>query len=243
VTLPANRVTLQTYSPYIAFDGIVIQYLLDGELQGQSNTIPYRHNLNLSANPDGRHTLTVKVLHNGKEIETVNYNLAKTGNNVVVSASQIAPPPTPAPAPGTLTVNPTDSTVFVNGTATAFEAYHIDGSNYFKLRDLASAVSGSNKQFEIGYDNATGAITMTSGQPYTPVGGEMTRGDGTAKQAALNNNINIAKDGTKVEVMAYLVDGNNFIKLRDVMRLFDIGVTWDGTTGTIGIDTSIPYTD
>ena len=32
---------------------------------------------------------------------------------------------------------PTTSTVLVNGKETVFEAYCIDGYNYFKLRDLA----------------------------------------------------------------------------------------------------------
>ena len=152
---------------------------------------------------------------------------------------------TPAPPQVTsgLTVQPTASTVLVNGQAMAFEAYLINGSNYFKLRDLAMAVSGTNKQFNVGFNSAAGAITLTSNQAYEPVGGEMAAGDGRAKTATLNSGINIAKDGAAVQITAYLIDGNNFVMLRDVMRLFDIGVTYDGATRTIGIDTSIGYTD
>ena len=163
----------------------------------------------------------------------------------LLSDTSVTPPttPPPAPQPETLTVNPTPSTVYVNGEATAFEAYLIGGNNYFKLRDLATAVNGSDKQFEIGYDDATRAITMTSGQPYTSVGGEMTQGDGTAKNATLNSNINIAKDGSSVEITAYLIGGNNFIKLRDVMKLFDIFVGYDNETRAITVDTSLSYVD
>ena len=150
--------------------------------------------------------------------------------------------PTPAPTP-TITVNPTPSTVYVNGVVTAFEAYNIEGNNYFKLRDLAYALNGTNKQFSVGYDNATRAITLTSGQPYTEDGGEMAQGDGSAKSATLNTTINISKDGVPVEITAYLIDGNNFMRLRDVMELLDVGVGYDNTTRNITIDTSLPYTE
>ena len=154
-----------------------------------------------------------------------------------------AAPATPAPQPETLTVNPTPSTVYVNGEAAAFEAYLIGENNYFKLRDLAFALNSSNKQFEIGYDNATAAITITSGQPYTPVGGEMRAGDGSSKSATLNATINISKDGVPVEITAYMIDGNNFMRLRDVMRLLDVYVGYDNATRAITLDTSRGYVE
>ena len=146
-------------------------------------------------------------------------------------------------APSSLTVNPTQSTIFVNGVATQFEAYLIDGYNYFKLRDLALSVRGTEKQFEVGWNNTTRAITLTSGEPYTPTGQEMIKGNGIAKTATLNSNIIISKDNAPVKITAYLINGNNFVKLRDVMRLFDIGVTYNTVTRDIGINTAIRYLD
>jgi hypothetical protein len=35
----------------------------------------------------------------------------------------------------------------------------------------------------------------------------------------------------------------NYFKLRDVGRVFDFGVAWDGAQNTIAIDTSESYTD
>ena len=151
---------------------------------------------------------------------------------------------TPPPAPPTpLNVQPTQSTVFVNGAATAFEAYNIGGNNYFKLRDLAYALNGTNKQFAIGYEVSTRAITLSGSRPYVPEGNEMARGDGSAKTAVPNKDILISKDGAPVEITAYLIGGNNFVRLRDVMKLFNVGVTYDQATRNIGIDTSIAYTD
>jgi hypothetical protein len=51
----------------------------------------------------------------------------------------------------------------VNGQSVAFNAYNIDGNNYFKLRDLAYALNGTEKQFEVGWDGAANAISLTSG--------------------------------------------------------------------------------
>jgi hypothetical protein len=142
-----------------------------------------------------------------------------------------------------LIVNPTPSTVYINGNATQFEAYLINGNNYFKLRDLSYAISNTEKHFDVIWDNTTKKITLISGQAYTPIGQEMAKGNGSAKKATLNSNINIFQDNTPVRLSAYLIDGNNFVKLRDVMRLFNIGVTYDKATRDIRIDTTIPYVD
>ena len=132
--------------------------------------------------------------------------------------------------------------MFINGTTVKFEAYYIGGSNYFKLRDLALALKWTEKQFNVGYDETTKAITLTSGVAYEMIGGEMSAGDGLAKPAVLNESINISKDGAPVTVTAYLIGGNNFVKLRDVMEMFDIYVGYDPATRDITIDTSEPYT-
>ena len=142
-----------------------------------------------------------------------------------------------------ITVSPTPSTVFVNDTATEFEAYLIDGYNFFKLRDLAYVLNGTLKQFAVGWNDETQAITLTSGRQYFPTGDEIMPGDGTAKTARRNAAINISKDGEPVTITAYLIEGYNFMRLRDVLRLFDVGVIWDETANAVRIDTGIGYSD
>lgn len=142
----------------------------------------------------------------------------------------------------TSNATPTASKVLVNGTSTAFDAYKIGDSNYFKLRDIANVVSGTDKNFEVDWDGDKNAINLLSDKAYTVVGGEMATGDGSAKNADLSTS-SIYVDGEKVSLMAYTINGNNYFKLRDVCKVFDIGVTWDNATSTIGIDTSIGYTE
>jgi len=137
-----------------------------------------------------------------------------------------------------LTATPTASTVLVNGKNVSFDAYSIAGNNYFKLRDLAKVVSGTSKQFAVGYDNATNAITLTSGKAYTAVGGELSKGDGKAKTATATKS-KIYVNGKETSLTAYNIGGNNYFKLRGIAEVFGIGVGWDGVTNTITVDTTI----
>jgi hypothetical protein len=40
----------------------------------------------------------------------------------------------------------------------------------------------------------------------------------------------------------YNIDGNNYMKLREIASRINFGVTWDGANNTIAIDTSVGYT-
>ena len=142
---------------------------------------------------------------------------------------------------GSVSATPTSSTVLVNGKNTAFDAYNINGSNYFKLRDLAYVLNGTEKQFEVGWDNAAKAISLTSGAAYTPAGGEMT-GKGSGTQTAPPSSAKIIVDGKEVSLTAYNIGGNNYFKLRDIGETFNFGIGWDNTSKTITIDTSTGYT-
>ena len=147
-----------------------------------------------------------------------------------------------ATTPATATAVPTTSTVTVNGTKTGFTAYNINGNNYFKLRDIAKVVSGSEKQFEVAWDGTKNAINLVSGKAYTAVGGELALPSSTDNQTASMTSSTIYKDGKTVALTAYNINGNNYFKLRDLGSTFNFGVTWDGTTNTVAIVTSAGYT-
>lgn len=48
----------------------------------------------------------------------------------------------------TITAKPTSSTVLINGKSFSFEAYNINGSNYFKLRDIAKALNDTENSLK-----------------------------------------------------------------------------------------------
>jgi len=105
---------------------------------------------------------------------------------------------------------------------------------------LAYILNGTEKQFEVGYDEQTKAITLTSGKAYTTAGGEMlpkTAGNKTG----IPTPSKIYLDGKEVKLTAYNIEGNNYFKLRDIGQALDFGVDWDSANNTIVIDTSKGY--
>src|SRR5665648_1033894 len=149
--------------------------------------------------------------------------------------------PTVVAAPTSANATPTSSIVTVNDKAVAFDAYNINGNNYFKLRDLAYTLSGTGKQFAVGWDSANNSISLTSGNNYTSVGGEMT-GKGSGSQTATLTSSRIYLNGNEVSFTIYNIGGNNYFKLRDIGKTFDFDVSWDGANNRILINTSESYT-
>ena len=146
-----------------------------------------------------------------------------------------------AVVPVSETAKPTSSTVLVNGENVSFDAYNINGNNYFKLRDLAYTLSETEKQFEVYWCGECNAIILTSNKPYTADGGEMMS-KGAGEKTATPTNSQIIMDGKEVQFTSYNIEGNNYFKLRDIGAAFDFGVNWHGESNTIYVDTTISYT-
>jgi Uncharacterized protein involved in cytokinesis, contains TGc (transglutaminase/protease-like) domain len=174
--------------------------------------------------------------HNYEKYDDI--KIVNAAKSLALALYSTAPVTPPAP---TLTANATASSVLVDGKSVSFDAYNIEGNNYFKLRDLAFVLSGSQKQFEVTWDAANNAIGLISGAPYTPAGGEMAA-KGTGAKAAAPSASAIYLDGKAVILTAYTIEGNNYFKLRDLGAAFDFEVDWDGARNTIVIDTSLGYT-
>ncbi|MCR4963644.1 MAG: cadherin-like beta sandwich domain-containing protein [Firmicutes bacterium] len=125
----------------------------------------------------------------------------------------------------------------VNGGASqALAAYNIDGYNYLKLRDVAKLLSGTTKQFNVGYDAATRLVTMTTGVPYVSVGGELQIP--TAYKAAKVSPQIIRMNGQNVYPMAYNIDGYNYFLMRDLALLLDCDIQYDANTATVNLNTN-----
>lgn len=142
----------------------------------------------------------------------------------------------------TVSAAQTVSPVIIDGQLIGFDAYNINGNNFFKLRDLAIVLSGSAKQFQVSWDGANNAIVLTSNTPYTAVGGELEyKGEGATK-TAVETDSKILLDGKEIYLTAYNIEGNNYFKLRDIGELFDFEVDWDGVNNRIIVDTGKSYT-
>ena len=130
---------------------------------------------------------------------------------------------------------PTDAAVIINGGFMGFEAYEIDGYNYFKLRDIAFAINGTDKNFEVVWDESTNSVRLISKTAYTPVGGEMQKKTPDTISVSPTNSA-VYHDGYLQNLSAYLINGNNYFKLRDILAVFDIDVSWDSFSKLIYFD-------
>lgn len=141
---------------------------------------------------------------------------------------------------GAVDAKPTSHSVYVDGKQVNCAAYAINGNNHFKLRDLAAMVNGTEKQFEVTWNENQKAISLLSNKPYTIVGGEMGAVPAGAKDAKVTSSV-IYKDGKKENYAAYNINDNNYFKLRDIAEAFNIGIKWDATTQRVDVLTNVGY--
>ena len=144
-------------------------------------------------------------------------------------------------SPAPVLALPSQAAVTVNGSPLSLGVYNIGGSNYFKLRDLAAALNGTNKQYNVGWDNMTRQVSIEQGKPYQPVAGELSRPLGSIPTLGRQPKDALSLDGRTVDTQKYNIGGNNYFKLRDLAELLDFQVLWDNSSRTIRIDTTKPY--
>lgn len=146
-------------------------------------------------------------------------------------------------AAGINVFSPDATVVVIDDEINYYMPYNIDGNNYFKLRDIAYALSGSSKQFEVVWDETSSSIQLIENQPYTPVGGEnkMQSALFMEQHIAVPTEANIYLNGEKLDIAAYSIQGNNYFKLRDLGEALNFSVEWNERTKRIEIETAFDY--
>ena len=140
------------------------------------------------------------------------------------------------------TATPSTHKVYVDGEKANVAAYEINGNNFFKLRDIAAILNGTDAQFEVTWNGAENRIDLTDDKAYTTVGGELeTIPAGT--QTANLSTAWVYQDGRPASLTGFEINGNNNYKLRDVADAFDFNVTWDGENQRVDIITTESYDD
>lgn len=145
--------------------------------------------------------------------------------------------PAQAFAAAAISAAPTDASFVLNGTKVVLEAYNINNNNYVKLRDVAKVLNGGSKQFEVTWDGAKQAVNILSNHAYTPVGGELALSASSSMKASVLSNAKVYINGKEAHLTAYLIDGNNYFKLRDIGNAIDFDVAYDEMAKAIIINT------
>ena len=141
-------------------------------------------------------------------------------------------------APSTPTTPPAIDAVLspqkltVNGSSLSCEKYNINGSNYFKLRDLAYALSGTGSQFGVGFDEASSTVSITTGAVYTPTGTELMAGVDNSAAAQPSSQSILIDGAAHSELTVYNIGGSNFFQLRELGSVLGFEVGYDVSTNT-----------
>jgi len=139
----------------------------------------------------------------------------------------------------TLSITHAQQNVMVNGKMVATDTYNINnGNNYLKLRDLAMLLNDTDAQFAVRYNARNGTISLTTGKPYTPVGGELTVGKDLAA-SCVRNTSDITINGDVVNLKAYTFGGYNFFRLRDLNGLLGFTVDYLPEENAISIQSPL----
>ena len=135
---------------------------------------------------------------------------------------------------GAYVVQLSDQALTVNGRPIECEKYNIDGANYFKLRDIAYLLNGTEYQFLVGWDANTNTVAIGLGQPYTPVGGELDMSGGDKSATAQRSPQRIIVGLDEVDNLdVFNIGGNNYFKLRDLAAVVGFNVDYDEATRTV----------
>lgn len=184
--------------------------------------------ITLTDKGEGKYTFTMP-----KDKVSVDARFKQTSSPIV--------PVQPTVPTQTVVVNPTNDKLDVDGTAYSPAAYKIDGYNYFKLRDIAALLNGTEKQFSVGYDSLTGTVTLTSGQPYAVTDSDLTAIPDSAQNANVSTNV-VYINGVQTQLTVYKINGYNYFKLRDLASALNFSVDWTAGRG-IFIESNKPYSE
>ena len=142
-----------------------------------------------------------------------------------------------AGAANTVTATPTrdkGQTVYVDNTRVYPTGYNIADNNYFKLRDIGKLVG-----FGVDYDEATQTVEISTTR--TAPSTEGITDTSVSGAVAKVSNQRIAVDGIYVNMKAYQIDGNNYVKLRDVGLQVNFGVNYDAANNRVVISPKLFY--
>ena len=202
-----GNMTLAAYT--YASEKLTATWYVDGKAMATAQDYPYTYRLNVDGLAPGKHTLEVKFSNGAAKAYTF----------------QAA----------TATATPTEDALYADGVRQTPSIYKIDGSNYFKVRDVAAILNGTEKQFAVGFDPVTKCVTLTSGQAYEATGSELMPEKSKAAVTALKSDNSIYINGKAMDLKAYKINGSNYFKLRDLAAALDFSVGYDNAVKSIRV--------
>ena len=93
-------------------------------------------------------------------------------------------------------------------------------------------LSGTKGQFNVRWDKENERILLTSGTTYETVGGELADSS-TAVEKIGNPPRRSCSTARKIALDGYIINGNNYYKLRDIGKAIGFDVDFDNASSTV----------
>ncbi len=107
--------------------------------------------------------------------------------------------------------------VIIDGKESELKGYNIEGSNYFKLRDIAAVLADTDSKFSINYNKEKRVIDIENGKDYKKLNTDLSTLNPKIGDKSQNNQ-DLIIDGKDISIMGYNIDGYNFLKLEDLSK-------------------------
>ena len=156
-----------------------------------------------------------------------------------IAAAVIAASLPTAGATNALTAVPTSAkgqAVYVGSTRVYPTGYNINDNNYFKLRDV-----GKLAGFGVDWNEDTRTVEISTTRTAPELTG-ITDAAVPGATAKLSDQ-RITVDGKEGSMTAYKIKGNNYVKLRDIGKTINFGVSFNMATKAVSIDPNGTYVE
>lgn len=133
-----------------------------------------------------------------------------------------------------LSAEPSSAQVLVNGSPTAIAGYTVNDTNYFKIRDVAMVLRNTSCEFNVEWRAEDNGLNILPGSAYVPNGTELASGTLSAVEIS-STDIPVYVNGKSTAISAYSINGDSYLKIRDIAEVAGCEVQWDGGAQTINI--------
>lgn len=129
-------------------------------------------------------------------------------------------------------VKKSEQSIMLDGKEVNLSGFNIDGSNYFRLRDVAAILSNTDVGFNVNYNENRKLINITKYEKYTPIKGDLENLSADVVNAKKSNS-KVLVDGERIVYDSYNILGNNYFKLRDLGKTLGFYVDYNEKENSI----------
>jgi len=126
--------------------------------------------------------------------------------------------------------------IYINGNLVNFETYNILDNNYVKLRDVVYMIGKYNLNYNITWNAEKQRIDIISNKKYVTEGNEMKiLNSNKVTKTGIKNSSSIFVDEISRNILAYTIDGYNYMKLRDLGNVLNFEVEYNENNNSVYI--------